>query len=246
MAHDPDRYWQYFTGLHRAMPQQAPGNRACTLRALSYVPGTPSSVLDLGCGPGRHTLELAAALPAASFTGIDASGVLLAEARVRAAREAPGRDLTFVEGDMLALGDRRVDLIWSEGAAYIVGVNTALACWREHLNPGGCVAFTDAVWLKPDVPGEVSDFWQDYPDMQSIHDRQSQAVAQGFTAIANFVLPPETWADYYEPLQARIDELRPGRDETETAVLDAAQREIDLYRNHSDCYSYAFFILQRT
>ena len=42
---------------------------------------TPSSVLDVGCGPGNSTAQLAAAFPAARVCGIDASEEMLKKAR---------------------------------------------------------------------------------------------------------------------------------------------------------------------
>ncbi len=56
----------------------------------------PAQVLDLGCGPGRHTLELARR--GFRVTGVDLSKFLLDEAR-RRAREA-GLAVEFVERDM--------------------------------------------------------------------------------------------------------------------------------------------------
>jgi SAM-dependent methyltransferase len=55
-----------------------------------------SAVLDLGCGPGRHSLELARR--GHTVTGVDRTISYLRQARYRAAAE--GLDVDFIEGDM--------------------------------------------------------------------------------------------------------------------------------------------------
>jgi SAM-dependent methyltransferase len=55
-----------------------------------------SAVLDLGCGPGRHSLELARR--GFQVTGVDRTRLYLQEARKRAADE--GLAIDFVEADM--------------------------------------------------------------------------------------------------------------------------------------------------
>jgi SAM-dependent methyltransferase len=73
----------------------------------------PSSVLDLGCGPGSHAIEMALAMPGlASVVALDASAAMLKYARKKAAAagarvggaapgpSARGAALEFVQGDM--------------------------------------------------------------------------------------------------------------------------------------------------
>ena len=63
------------------------------IRELGLKPG--SSILDIGCGTGRHSLGLAA--KGMKMTGIDLSHDMLNMARTRA-RDA-GLDITFIQGD---------------------------------------------------------------------------------------------------------------------------------------------------
>jgi SAM-dependent methyltransferase len=61
---------------------------------LALVDGEPQTVLDLGCGPGRHALPLADA--GLTVTAVDTSPSLLAQ--LEAALD--GRDIEIVEADM--------------------------------------------------------------------------------------------------------------------------------------------------
>ncbi len=83
--------------LSSLLPQPIPGGSP---------PSGPMSILDLGCGYGRHTLELAA--KGHKMTGLDLSLPLL----IRAADEAQRRQLQidFIHGDMRELSfDARFD-----------------------------------------------------------------------------------------------------------------------------------------
>lgn len=63
----------------------------------------PSSrILDLGCGAGRHSIELASR--GYQVVGVDISGLMLKEARQRAAKA--GVDVTFVKLDLADLESR--------------------------------------------------------------------------------------------------------------------------------------------
>ena len=50
------------------------------------------------------------------------------------------------------------DVIWSEGAIYLIGFELGLAKLKEFVKPGGYVTVSEAVWLDPDPPREVVEF----------------------------------------------------------------------------------------
>ena len=60
-------------------------------------------ILDLCCGTGDVSFHLLRRDPTLHVTGIDFCEPMLAGARARAAREAPHKDVTFLEGDVMAL-----------------------------------------------------------------------------------------------------------------------------------------------
>ena len=75
-----------------------------------------------------------------------------------------------------------------------------------------------------------------------------QIPACGYDVIGYFTLPDDAfWIEYYDPLEKRIQELRPRyiNDSKALEVLDAEQREIDLSRKYHEWYGSAFFIMKK-
>jgi SAM-dependent methyltransferase len=241
-----------FFALFEGLPRQGPGSADSTQRALSRCAGLPEApeVLDLGCGGGAQTLELARLLPRAQITAIDLHAPLVA--RLQAAAQAQGcaAQVHAQVGDMAALdlGERRFDLIWSEGALYNLGLRRGLEVCAGLLRGGGVLAFTEAVWLDPDPPAELRAAFADYPGMGTVADALGALERGGWRVLDHFGLPPEAWWDnFYGPMERRIDDLRrqhPG-DAATQAALDALATEPALHRAHGHCYNYQFFIAQR-
>ncbi|MGC4919370.1 methyltransferase domain-containing protein [Streptomyces sp. DT197] len=103
-------------------------------------------VLDVGCGPGTITADLAALVPQGHVTGIDSAGEILDAARSAAA----GRSLvntTFRTGDAQALPfpDASFDVVHAHQVLQHLGDPVgALREMRRVCVPGGLVAVRDA------------------------------------------------------------------------------------------------------
>src|SRR5665213_1303064 len=103
-------------------------------------------LLDVGCGPGTITVDLAARVAPGSVVGIDASAEVIAEARSVADREATS-NVTFRVGDVFALpfDDGSYDVVHAHQVLQHVGDPVAaLAEMRRVCRPGGLVAARDA------------------------------------------------------------------------------------------------------
>ena len=246
---DDARLWEIFLDVQRGLPRQGPGADESTLRALALCGALPErpAVLDIGCGPGMQTLALARALDG-RIAAIDVFPEYLNALKARAAEAAPASRIDVIAADMNALPfpDSSVDLIWSEGAAYIMGVETAMTQWRPFLKSGGVLAITELVWLRPNPPEEAAAFFgAEYPAMTDIETIERRLAAAGYEPLAHFTLPDAAWWDhYYTPLEAKLPALRTkfAGDDEALGIVEATQREIDIRPRHGDSYGYAFFI----
>jgi SAM-dependent methyltransferase len=240
-------FFELFDGL----PRQGPGDAASTLRALALVPGIgpESRVLDVGCGTGLQSRVLARNTRA-RVVAVDKHQPFVEELHRQAlalglgdriqARVADMRELDFAPGSF--------DLIWSEGAIYVMGFETGLREWRRLLAPGGHLAVTEVCWTRPDPPPECAAFWeQEYPAIRDVPTRLLTVEACGLEMVGHFALPPSAWwDDYYRPLEAKLPAFRDRhRGEAEAQGLaDLVQREIDVWRAYSAFYGYEFFVMR--
>jgi len=181
-------------------------------------------------------------------TAIDLQQPFLDELKRRAERGGLADRITTVRASMDALDfpDASFDLIWSEGAIYVVGFAAGLRAWKRLLKRTGAIAVTELSWLGRSIPEEAAHFWsRSYPAMSDVHTNLGTIQSAGYAPIEHFVLPEAAWWDqYYAPLEQRIDALRREyRDDRQAiAFLDGEQREIALYRTCSASYGYVFYI----
>ena len=106
----------------------------------------PARVLEFGCGSGRITLALAAALPNAEIVGVDASRPMLERAaRGLAPRTPRDRDrISYLEGDMREWTSPSaafdVVVIAGRSASHLLTLDDRLRTWHNAfrlLRPGG-------------------------------------------------------------------------------------------------------------
>ncbi len=269
-----DRVTELFYELHDGLPQQGPGSRTSTEKAWSIVAEATAvprgrsgngieerapRILDVGCGPGRQTLDLLDLTEGinAQITATDNYQPFLDQLVQTARSRGPNsgnswaRRLSVVNADMadLPFEDAGFEILWSEGAIYIVGFEAGLRQWRSLLVPGGVIAVTEISWLHPTPPQEAVDFWAaEYPGMQTVDENLETLEGTGYSVCEHFVLPEsDWWTGYYNPLRenARRFEEKYRGDETAAQVLAMERREMALYQRHSRSYGYVFYIAQR-
>jgi ubiquinone/menaquinone biosynthesis C-methylase UbiE len=103
------------------------------------------SLLDVGCGPGTVTADLAARLSPGTVVGVDASAGVVAEAKERARRAGSGA--AFCVGDAYGLGfaDAAFDVVHAHQVLqHLARPVEALCEMRRVLRPGGLVAVRDS------------------------------------------------------------------------------------------------------
>jgi len=122
--------------------------RARTRAALAVRPGEHG--LDIGCGPGFLTCELAREVgERGRVVGMDTSADMLAAAGERARREGVGDRVLFPLGDaaQLPFRDGRFDFVVAvQVYLYVPEVERALAEAARVLRAGGRLAVVDTDW----------------------------------------------------------------------------------------------------
>jgi ubiquinone/menaquinone biosynthesis C-methylase UbiE len=240
-----------FFSIHTGLPREGPGDRASTERAFQLMTALPerARILDVGCGPGQQTIDLAG-LHRGGIVAVDLHRPYLDVLRPRSLESGVAGRVSLLRASMLALplADGSVDAIWAEGSIYIVGFERGLREWRRLLKPGGYVAATHLSWLTPDVPDEPRAFWaRNYPAIATVDENLAIARTCGFVVVDRFTLPESAWwDDYYGPMERRLSALQaqPQGDAEALAVIESSRAQISLYRRFASCYGYVFYVLR--
>ncbi|HTO68779.1 MAG TPA: class I SAM-dependent methyltransferase [Myxococcota bacterium] len=140
-------YWNQQAGPKWAS-QVEPLDRMLAPLGLAAIeraaPRAGERVIDVGCGNGQTSLQLAARVgPSGSVLGVDISVPMLAQARARAAAEKLAQ-LRFENADAqtFAFPPGGADLVFSRfGVMFFADPGAAFANLARALRPGGRIAF---------------------------------------------------------------------------------------------------------
>jgi ubiquinone/menaquinone biosynthesis C-methylase UbiE len=120
---------------------QATWRASCRGMAASIPQGAGQRVLDLGCGPGVSTFELARLMPGAHLIGLDLAPRMLHEARRRQPRAGvPTAQISWLHADgrQLPLPSRSIDACTGHSFLYLVDDRVSvLSEIRRVLRPEG-------------------------------------------------------------------------------------------------------------
>ena len=239
----------YFLQIYGSLPRAGPGSDELTRKAFELIPNLPESprILDVGCGPGMQTVELLRR-SAGTVVALDFLPEMIERANAEAESAGVSDRLETTVQDMKAMAfpASSFDVIWSEGAIYNLGFEAGLREFQKFVKPGGYVVVSEAVWLKPDPPSDVVEFWREYPEIDTVAAKLDVIERIGYEVSGHFVFPASAWTDqYYDPMEERIaDKAKDWRGIPEAeAVLNEARNEISIFRQYSEYFSYAFFVM---
>ncbi|MHC4154492.1 MAG: SAM-dependent methyltransferase [Planctomycetota bacterium] len=201
---DQQEQTQFFYEIFdSSLPRLGPGDDASTSKALNMLFSTgyqcgaapdlaSLTILDIGCGNGAQTIQLAKQTSGA-IVAVDNHLPFLEELERRAEAEGVSKKIAVYPKDMCALGTEKgtFDLIWSEGALYIMGFGKGLAACHDLLRPrGGLLAVSELSWFRSDPPAECQRFFaNEYPAMVDIDTNLATIESCEYEALGHFTLP---------------------------------------------------------
>jgi SAM-dependent methyltransferase len=235
--------------LFRGMEKLGPGGDPHTRHVLRMLPKRQCEVIvDAGCGTGRQSFVLAKELGAV-VQAVDSHEPFLRHLVKRATEAGIDGLIRTHCMNMREIPEvfPRIDLLWSEGAAYNIGFANALTTWAAAIKPGAFAVVSELCWLRDQAPDSVKKFFESgYPDMQNILHNIQIAERAGYAVRNTYTLPDEAWVEgYYDILQPRARALL---DHPDAAVRDFAAEtlaEIQVFECAEDSYGYVFYVLQR-
>ncbi len=238
-----DQYMADFMTVFQPLERWGPGSDSDTLKALSLLPTEPSSIIDIGCGKGFST-RLLAKNTQAKIVALDNEQSALNDLSNMLVEQQLEANVSFECASMtnVPFPPASFDCVWSEGSAYIMGVEQALKHWKPLLKEQGFMVISDLVWLTDDPSPQILKFWKhEYPDMQRADKRLTQMHQAGFKVIEHFTMSRQAWLNYFPPLKARIETLKPAMPNS-TAIADL-EKEIEIYEQYLGEFGYEMFVL---
>jgi SAM-dependent methyltransferase len=186
-------------------------------------------ILDIGCGSGVVSLELAR-LSRGQVTGLDIDATLL---QVFAGKiDAAGlRDRVIaLLGDMARMDFPwgSFDVIWAEGSISAIGFARGLGEWHPFLKPSGFLVVHD--------------------DAEGLGEKLGHISAGGYELLGSFIVDERVWwKRYYAPLERAVCIIRVKvpADPGVLALLEAEEREVAMARHHPHRCRSVFFLMKK-
>jgi len=202
-----------------------------TRSAFSMLPRLEKPrILDIGCGSGIPTLELAT-LGQGEVVGIDIDRAALDELAGKIKKAGLSSRVKVVPSSLreMDFADGSFDILWSEGSIHAIGFERGLREWKRLLKPGGFMVVHD--------------------EQGDVGKKLKTISGCGYELLGHFTLSQEVWrTEYFAPLEKLVAESRAGdpRDPKLLEELRRAQGELDFFKKAPRRNSSAYFIIQKT
>ena len=202
-----------------------------TRKAFRTLPKmTNPCILDIGCGSGVPTMELAK-LSDGEIMAIDTSQTALDRLASKIKKAGLAARVKAVKCSMLNMDfpDLSFDIIWAEGSIAVIGFEKGLTEWWRLLKTEGFLVVHD--------------------DLGDLTEKRRQISQCGYELINHFVLNEDIWwNEYYAPLEKKLNEVRVKHtnDKKTIAVLNDDQREIETFKRDPKRYRSIFFIMRKS
>jgi len=201
-----------------------------TRKAFQMLPKLEKPrILDIGCGSGVPTIELAK-LSDGEIIGIDINQSLLDKLNRKIEEKGFSSRVKTVKCSLFEIDfpDESFDIIWAEGSIWIIGFEKGLKEWNRLLKTNGFLVIHD--------------------EIKNVSNKLKRIPSCGYKLVNSFSLPEDAWwIEYCSPLEFRIKELRIkyNNDPEALKIFKKHQNEIDMVKKNPKDYGSAFYIMQK-
>ena len=201
-----------------------------TRKAFRMLPQTDKPrILDIGCGSGIPTMELAR-LSQGEIIALDIDQSALDKIARRIEEAGLVERVQAVKCSMFDMdfADESFDIIWSEGSIYAIGFEKGLKEWKRFLTPGGFMVIHD--------------------EQGNVREKLEQVDSCGYELLGYFLLSQDTWRrEYFNPLEKLVNEFQTklSDDPKSSEELHQAQEELEMFRKNPERNSSVYFIMKR-
>jgi SAM-dependent methyltransferase len=186
-------------------------------------------ILDIGCGSGVPTLELAR-LGRGEVVGIDIDQAALDKFTGKIKEAGLADRVKAINRSMLNMDFEKesFDIIWSEGAIYAIGFANGLREWKRFLKPGGFLVIHD--------------------EQRNIKEKLEQVSSCGYELLGYFTLSEDVWwREYFASLEKLMAESQ-ARSADDPKVLEEfhqAQGELEMFKKHPERNRSVCFVIKK-
>jgi ubiquinone/menaquinone biosynthesis C-methylase UbiE len=185
-------------------------------------------ILDIGCGSGVPTIELAK-LSGGEVTGIDIDQSCIEEFNRKIKKENLGNRVKALNLSLseMKVPDETFDVIWSEGIVGNIGFGTSLKEWFRLIKHGGYVVIHYQV-------SRVADVLPRTPQL-------------GYSLTDTVALPEDAWwTEFYKSIE-KMDMLlkKYAKNANTLKLLNQYKTEMDMVRKNLSNFSCAFYIMKK-
>jgi ubiquinone/menaquinone biosynthesis C-methylase UbiE len=201
-----------------------------TRKAFRMLPNMDRPrILDIGCGSGVSTLELAR-LSRGKVIGIDIDQPALDKFTRRIEEAGFTEQIQVINCSMFTMDfpNESFDILWAEGSIYAIGFEKGLREWRQLLKPGGSMVVHD--------------------EQGNVREKLEQISNCGYELLGYFMLSKEIWwTEYFAPLEKWIarSETTYIDDPKVLEELHQAQLELDMYKKYPERNSSVCFVMKK-